>query len=631
MRKEMSGGTEVRVNNNRIFRYVVMIAVLIIGMSVWWNISLSQASVSDEWILESADGNSFAAEDSVITQIGICNDNAASVSETESTPEAFSIEIKDASGNTIWSRNVTDATIPVRKLEPLPGLVTKPISLQKGKTYQIVCTGDRLQQESLSFSFYGARKSLISMYLSICALIILICSTGYFYATAAVRRHGMGVFAIVMILLTIAGSIAMVPLCVPDEEIHFSNAYAISNQIMQVFYLQDSQAALSGITRTVAFGDAQYSWNFWNNHQYGNTLLADGGSQYTLIGMMPHYSYVISAIALTLTRILHAPYQVVLMSGRFANLLFYVLIVLIAAKINPGMKWVLAAISFLPSTLWIVNSYSYDGWNLALCILLFCYCAHCRDCERVSWKHFITVFAITVLMVPVKFIYFVMVFSVLLIPKEKISLKHKKAALLIGAVAIGAVAVLLFATRGDEVIAFLGNHVDNRSDALTTGTSYSLPWVIRHPGEVFLVFGNTLITYLPKYIGKCFVGDNFDSYVPSFYDAIIIILFIIIICGSTARGYLTKRDKAVSAGVFILGSLAVLGSFLFLYSVPGTDRIGLIEGVQGRYFLPYLICLPYVFGGKIRISDQNKTFVVAGMVLCTAMTILCRFAGIILS
>ncbi len=117
------------------------------------------------------------------------------------------------------------------------------------------------------------------------------------------------------------------------------------------------------------------------------------------------------------------------------------------------------------------------------------------------------------------------------------------------------------------------------------------------------------------------------EYVPSFLFFVQLLLFMLIMSGTGWQLKTTVKERNLSIGVTILGVLSVFVAFLFLFSVPNTGTIGLITGVQGRYFLPFLILTPF-FCAKKKSADQIVPCV-ALMIVLSEIVSLAKFSGII--
>lgn len=608
-------------------RYIVSILFILMMLSGWWVFILSHTEVSHEWVLENGAGNWFIAETNVLQKIGICKDDINA--EIYADPYAIKAKviISDQKGECIWNSAAEDMNIYINSIQPNEGLIQKTVYLHKGQKYKIECISDKKVLTNLTYSFYGEKESILPFFLLLGLLLILAYSFVYFSFYKILHFSYLKFIAVSMAFAAVTCSIIMIPFCVPDEPMHFTNAYYISIEMMKLLHRTDANMVATGILRNPIFGNGQDLSFFWSDWAYGNKMVPCA-NRYFLIGGMPHYSYIIPALGITVARIVGAPYQVILIAGRMANMIMYTAVILLAMRICPSMKWAVTAISFLPSTVWLANSYSYDAWNLAFSILLVCYCVYCRDLTQITWINGIVIMIITLIFAPIKFLYAVMALMALLVPRKAISKEHQKQVIFISIFAVLTVGIILVLTRGDEVLAFLkGNNFDIRSDAAIAGASYSPLFVVQHPLNVSLVFFHTIVKNFESYMIMCFMGENYAEYVPSFLFFVQLLLFMLIMSGTGWQLKTTVKERNLSIGVTILGVLSVFVAFLFLFSVPNTGTIGLITGVQGRYFLPFLILTPF-FCAKKKSADQIVPCV-ALMIVLSEIVSLAKFSGII--
>lgn len=613
---------------NKIYRrYMISILCIIMLLIGWWIFILSNVEIMHEWTLESGEGQWFTAEADSLSKIGFCMDDINAEPYAESLMMAADVSLYDQKGTQIWNSRDNMIPVSVNSLVPAEGVVKTSIRLVMGQKYRIICDTDDLDARKLTFSFYGGTEAFFPLFLILGCMLLILYSVLYFCYYGIFHISYLKAFFVVMVLLGAASTVVLIPYGVPDEPMHFSNAYFISDIVMKKMARSDAGMVSTGILRNPIFGNGQSLTNFWSSWNYGNKLIPCA-NRYTLIGGMPHYSYVIPAFGLTIARLMSAPYQIVLIAGRMTNYLMYVLIVLLAMRVCPKMKWAVAAISFLPSTVWLADSYSYDAWNLAFCILLVCYCVRCREAKFITWKNLLTIGMITLLFAPIKFIYVLIALMVLVIPREKIAIRHKKKAIALAGVVVLLIIAVLIIARGDEVMAFLGSsNFDANSDAARAGMTYSPAYVLQHPMKVMLVFIHTIIANFESYVVMGVIGENYAEYVPSFILVVMILLCVAVMAGTGWNLEVLRSEKRVSWLVFAFGVLSVLAAFLFLFSAPDSDSIGLITGVQGRYFLPFMIITPFLYTNKQCAGSLSKY--TSGMALLSEIAVLAKFAGII--
>lgn len=626
-------------------RFVILLVTATGILALWWIFRLRYVTVQKEWAVESgAEEEGFLADqDTVLIEgVGFCNDNAVKdvFEEYPAYVLTGTAELKDSTGSVIWSAELDEREIPTfqtGKMDNLPGL---PIMLKAGEWYYIVLTDPNGNTvEGITWTFYGEARNFLTEYLCLCGIILSLLSILYLQLFHIIRIPLAAMWFLFLFGMSAASMLAMVPPCVPDEELHFGSAYAVSNQIMNLLPALRAMAkvAPSGAVRMVGYGSRQYLYHFWTDWEYGNIPMNQAGNYY-LAGMMPHYSYIVPAIGITLMRLLGAPYQLYIMAARWMNVLLYGLVTLAAMKCNPGMTSAVKAVTFLPSTLWIVNSCSYDVWSLAFCILFVCWCDRTGRQEKIRLREAAAALMLLILFVPIKFIYFNFALFLFLMQIRKLDARNPRRTgrLMLLLILAGVAAAIL--ARGREVLTFLGNSgFDLRAEDMTMSTSYSIAWVVRHPLRTILVYLKSVYEYGAETFSHTFFGDMFSEGIPLILRVLILICFCAVMWRTAQNLETGKRERKISIVVILSGIFIVMSSFFFVYSTIPAGGIGVINGVQGRYFIPYLICLPLAAaesgirqkesvlesGGR---SGETLTFVLAGL---TLLTILTRFDGVL--
>lgn len=467
-------------------------------------------------------------------------------------------------------------------------------------------------------------------YMAYTVLVVLLasaaCITGYigiFRSDSSKKR--IGLFLTTMLLLGGLTSVTMVPLCVPDEPTHYNNSLYVSNTILSKFG-QDGITTEEDVA-VKPFGKEDYIYEFWHDEVAADEYLEIKGTEKT--EQMPLYPYFLPGFVLTLLRPFFS-HEIYITVTRIVNLMLFALISILCMKLCPRLKYQILAVSLLPAVIWITCSFSYDCLNLALANLFLCYCIYCHDKESVSIWNLLALVVIIALMAPTKYIYAVMVLFALIIPKDKIQIKHKRIITIAGLVVISAVAVMVVSTRVSEVMYLLQGGMDNRAGGDAT-QGYTLGYVIRNPIEMILVYFKTVIEYSEEYILKSVCGDNFSEYVPPILKVILLVMFLVIMSCAGSDG-LTRKDRIVTWGTYIIMVLMIFTSFLFLFSyIPGTDEVGTIGGVQGRYFMPMMLMLPFMLAhGKNNVTETTKRVLIFALLYLNLIITFFKYTGTLL-
>ena len=625
-------------NTNRIMvRYFNILLVSVMILIVWWEISIKNHIVNKECIVESQQEQSFTAWDSSITGIGITSDNV--------TKDVFSrydlgdingtIQILDADGNVVWEKHIENYSLSSLNIGMDHSLVDSDIRLTDGEKYYLRLANDGGESiDGITWSLYGGPQNFMLFYILICTTVLLLGSLLYFQHEGRIRIPFEALLFILLFGTSVISMFAMVPLSVPDEELHFGNAVAMSNSMMKAIpSLRASAEYLpSGVLRLEGFGDAQYLSHFWSNWSYGN-ISVKAANDYYLAGSMPHYSYAVSAIGITVARILNASYQFYVIAARLANVLLYYIVIIITVKINPSWKNAVLALSFLPSALWLIDSCSYDVWNLAFCILAISYCDRLSKQNKVKMNELLIALVLFVAVIPIKFVYFNLIAAILFIKPERFEIKNRKQFMILCLVFVIISVCTVFVARGDEVIAFLGKGGFDTRSGIILDEKYTLSYVIRHPWYTALVYIKTCFVSGEALLKNTFLGDNFSSYIPDALAAMEIVLFIVIMGASFGDDVNTRRKRGLSWFMVLSGIVIIFSSFLFVYSKRGVSNndIGTIAGLQGRYFVPYLILVPFLFRKRISgLSEKGITGLNYLMIFLTMVSIITRFSSLTL-
>lgn len=453
-----------------------------------------------------------------------------------------------------------------------------PLSLTPGESYTVE------SDQPVSIRLYGDPVSFLSYYLVICALILgilTLCLATWLRGFPHLRVWYLVISVLLMILTTAVAE----PLSVPDEPTHFSMTYYLAGRLLG----QDDNGVVSITESGLAHGTDGLSYTdglaFFTDYSTGNEIVPDGEVIAEPAAEIPVYCYLPGAAGIIIAKVLHLPWQWILMLGRFTNGLFGVLILLLACKVCPRFRYYFMGFGLLPSVVWLLDSYSYDVFSLSLTALFFALIMRLRERgQMLHLRDLILPGIVLILYAPIKYVYVLLALCIVLIPRKQWK-KIGWMVLLIALLVVGCMAVL----RGREALSYLtSSSMDTRSDYAGNGyDSWTVGYVIRHPLYTLLVIANTFLTTTQDFLSKMIAGET-QTPLPFVFLVIgVILLLLLVSCG--ARGLaVRKRDRVYSLVLFVLGCLSVYAAFLFLYSGIPASGVGTIAGMQGRYFLPFL-------------------------------------------
>lgn len=503
-------------------------------------------------------------------------------------------------------------------------------------------------------AFYGGQASLAVWYGVVCVIAVVICNLILALAWQAGNGTNGTISVLVVSVLVLLGILVNIiypRMNVPDEDNHLRATYYASGQILSddpgdLENDNDSYTIYcipNGVRESMGKLPAvQQIYSFWYDQEYGNDISAQELWSYNSAGNYASYCYLPAAIALTAARALHASYQVILLIGRICDYMVFLLLVALTCRVAPDLRMAVLAIAGLPSTIWLAASYSYDGWNLGFSMLFIAYLWRLTTHqEQIGLRQIVMMVLLLLAFAPIKYIYVILALLVFAIPARQ--WKNRKALLI--AILVGGIgAVIVLRSRITEVLGYLlTSQTDTRGLGQNlSGEPYTVSYVLHHPLQTVLTFVQTCYTDCEKMFERMLVGEFYSDYVPAYLSIMLVVLFLLLLLIAT-RDTLAGRDHTGRGvrtawcyrGVLLLSVLAVYGSFLFLYSYYNKERIGVISGVQGRYFLPIVLLLAPA--GSARLATHcsawlerhavRSMLLLAALLYVSLLVLLCRMPG----
>lgn len=402
------------------------------------------------------------------------------------------------------------------------------------------------------------------------------------------------------------------PYSCPDEYAHFNTAYCMASE-----FLGESPASEDGTmllrAEDVRFSPAEaqtrgYSYNLYRYASYhpdssdlemipysGTPLPAVSSAAY-----LPHI------LAIMVARIFRMNNIVLLLLGRFCSLAVYLFLGYFALKYMPFGKRAMMVLMLSPSILQQSAAFTYDCM-LNSCALLFTaylfYLAYEKD--RVTWKDWLLLFVTSIIFTPVKVVYILMLFAVILIPNEKICQNPKKALIPKVALAVANVLVLLY-YRTKSIVS-----ISTATDTLQSGVEgYNISSILHNPFRIIALWANTVRIKPEDYMRHMFGGVENANGIHISWLVITGFFMILVFALIFEKGdrLIDLKGKVVN----VLICAALTASFLLVFTLAKdvtNVESAMVNGIQGRYFFPFLPMLFTVLQSKnitARHSLQNK-------------------------
>lgn len=441
------------------------------------------------------------------------------------------------------------------------------------------------------------------MYFAIVSLLTIFIVSIY-YLIFIKKAKIENVFLVSAICLGLTCTFLQTPYSNCDEPAHINTAYRYSNKLFGI-----NNAMFNGPLPKRAidnYGGLSYDRTTISTYRtvYDNLFkMADKSErqlvpiQVTRVKEAP-YIYLPSVIGITIARVLHLGQIPLLMLGRIFNLAFFIGASYLAIKKMPFAKIILFVVALVPMNLSQNTTFSYDSVITGLAYLFTAYCLSIAfGKEEVSRKDLILFFIISILLAPLKKVYVLMCFIALIIPKSRFrDIKKYRMFLITLICSIGAFYLLINAVEAVGVVT-----EQQGVAAFSQSESYTFSDIISNPLSFVYILFNSIVKQ-----SYTFLYDSIISFYKVALNSSLTLIYIVLLLLSTIKKkeeevYLKPSNKL---WIILLLSGIMLGIMAagFTWTVKGNN---LIEGVQGRYMLPFLPFILLLFRNSNLVLNKS--------------------------
>lgn len=456
-----------------------------------------------------------------------------------------------------------------------------------------------------SIYWYTFSHRLISICISALLLILYIIFVFVAIGRDVNQTTDTKLFLASLIIMGILFSGVFTPLSAPDEDFHFTASYSLSNFMMGKGYQSDDPLLMR---RSDAEFYNQFAQNVdlsSNNYDYLNRKYSQlfdcsdsevqvlTGRSHSVSQNLPQEKLA-SAFGITLARLLNLGPAYLYLFGRLFNLAFYIVCVYIAFRITPIGRNIIAVISLFPMCLHLAASYSYDAFIIPMSILLTALCLRSIKAEGLfTIKEGSQILFVAMLLAPCKVIYTMVALLALFIPQGRFRSRKEElfiklgCMMLVGMVLAGG-RLLDYCVNSASSGSAVNNSMDYRGDQ--SGHFYTVSDVVNNPLRfvkmLYLSLDQFGFEYLQRMVGGSLGWFQEEIASPHIYVvALTVVMGMSVISSDDDGDVLSFAASLAGIAVFVIGLVLVMLTLLVSW-VFNTE--GLITGVQGRYFIPYL-------------------------------------------
>lgn len=322
-------------------------------------------------------------------------------------------------------------------------------------------------------------------------------------------------------------------------------------------------------------------------------------------------AYPLSVIAVAFTHLFDVSIGATILIARLAGLMTFILLVHMALYVlhRNGFKkvqWLVVCISLLPTTLFQAATLSADTIINGLAILFVALLIVTLKCQRdgtvIDRRYIAALTVISVLLPLIKVNYVFISMGIIFVTGSLIGGK-KLSALLKGVVLIGSVALSLYLSFG-MAPGTTTQSVSPRPDGQSVSQVAQAKFVMHHPIDFLLATLKSLVSY-----GDAYIKEMTTTLAWNYVNLPLIFTIICIILILTAAFY--ARDEIIFMKKYFTMmttfSLLGIGSiFLALYLAFTPVGKMLVDGVQGRYMIPFIMPIVATLAISINIRFLAK-------------------------
>ncbi len=373
----------------------------------------------------------------------------------------------------------------------------------------------------------------------------------------------------------------------PDEGTHFLKIWILSTGQMDAEEYEYPENILSRFR----IGNQEYSEPEEDlpglfAERVSSVLVRE--NSYEVTEVYPFLSYMPQALTVFLARLLTDRLGILFYSARIGSMIVTTLLFYFAVKRIPCGKYLLMAIAFLPMTIQETASASCDGMTIAGISLIIATITGFITGNMELTKHRIIELGVLAFCAVLwKVFYLPVLLLSLLIPADTIMrkrYKYKAGITVILALGFGLLVWYLFSLK---TIMITGSRT---SSAIPRGLE-----MISDPLQFISIQANTIRNHAREWFLEVFgVLGRLNRYSPSWLYIPLMMAFLAILCLDEKMDTVCPNKRILicfilmTVMVFLIIWTLLAGCLLVWWTEEGLSTI---KGIQGRYFLPIVICV----------------------------------------
>lgn len=337
-------------------------------------------------------------------------------------------------------------------------------------------------------------------------------------------------------------------------------------------------------------------------------------------------SYIGSLVGVLAADAVNASIGHTIFLARLGGLLLYIAIIYAAIRLlqQSRLKWLIFVVALFPSSLFLASVVTADNMVISLSLLFIALFIRLLQTKGspANNKLIYSLAVVAILMPLVKLNYIFLSLGLLLVPNRLF--KTSRAATLIktGISLLAAILALYWTSLTDAI----GQPpVSQRPDSARLYPTKQLLLVIHHPLYFIDATIRSAVVGLDYYLQSmtALMGWNWIGIPYIFIFALWLALFLAAVFAKKELISLRKR-LLILGGLIVLGIISIFGAFYLDFSLLGSREV---DGVQGRYFIPFLVPAVMLVAAyvpfEIKLKDKIAPYIFGSIgAVCLAVSVL---------
>ena len=163
-------------------------------------------------------------------------------------------------------------------------------------------------------------------------------------------------------------------------------------------------------------------------------------------------------------------------------------------------------------------------------------------------------------------------------------------------------------------------------------SGFTVGWILQHPVKTIYILAGDLFEEADYLAKQCLMGNGLPLHASSdlLFFAMLTV-FVLLMTQGLPGDYVTGRERFAGIMMLAVGVLTVQLTFMITTTGFWDEGVSPIRGIQGRYFIPYLLFLPFILQNRRIVltekTQQRLLWMIPFLNICTALSTIAYVAG----